>query len=61
LLFVAVVAKVNKPAGNNSNWEVIVRFDDDVEDGKIPPRRVPARFVLKRSDLDASISSFRSV
>jgi len=63
----AVVAKVMKPLGNgnastsSSNWEVVVRFDDDVEDGKIlPSRRIPARFVVKRSDLENSNSSHSS-
>jgi hypothetical protein len=38
---------------DNAIWEVIVRFEgDEDEAGKIPPRRVPARFVLRRSVVD---------
>lgn len=50
----AVVAKNPKaPTHGNGSWEVVVRFDDDEDDtGKAPPRRVPARFVLRRDDVD---------
>lgn len=49
----AVVAKNPRPPQHgNSFWEVIVRFEDDEDEtGKPPPRRVPARFVLLRSDV----------
>jgi len=40
------------PQHGNGCWEVIVRFEDDEDEtGKAPPRRVPARFVLLRSDV----------
>lgn len=44
----ATLAKSPKqPTG--STWEVVVRFEDDEDEtGKIPARRVPARFVLRR-------------
>eukprot|EP01031_Cornospumella_fuschlensis_P031006 gene31006-37473_t len=47
----AVIAKNPKPPLNsNTQWEVVVRFEDDEdENGNVPPRRVPARFVLRRS------------
>lgn len=52
----ALVAKNPKsPTGsNNSNgWEVVVRFEDDEDEaGKIAARRVPARFVLRRADVE---------
>lgn len=54
----ATVAKnpksVRDPSGTtNANNEVIVRFDDDEdESGKNPARRVPARFVLRRADVE---------
>jgi SAGA-associated factor 29 len=49
----AVVAKNPRPPQHgNSLWEVIVRFEDDEDDtGKSPARRVPARFILLRSDI----------
>ena len=49
----AVVAKNPRPPQHgNSFWEVIVRFEDDEDEtGKPPPRRVPARFVLLRTDV----------
>lgn len=56
----AIVAKTVKPPTGNGAWEIVVRFDDDVEDGKIPPRRVPARFVIKRSDLGDNLLSSSS-
>jgi hypothetical protein len=39
--------------GNETMWDVIVRFEDDEDEKgkKCPPRRVPARFVLARSNL----------
>lgn len=34
-------------------WEVIVRFEDDEDaTGKAPARKVPARFVLRRGDVE---------
>ncbi len=52
----AVVAKnpkSNRNGDRDSNNEVIIKFDDDEDDsGKNPARRVPARFVLRRSDLE---------
>mmetsp|Transcript_8182 Transcript_8182/g.8346 ORF Transcript_8182/g.8346 Transcript_8182/m.8346 type:complete len:230 (-) Transcript_8182:211-900(-) len=50
----AVVVKSPKnPTHGNGAWEVIVRFQDDEDDsGNTPARRVPARFVLKRSDIE---------
>lgn len=48
----AVVAKNPKNTGSNC-YEVVVKFDDDEdESGKIPSRRVPSRFVLRRSDVE---------
>ena len=45
----ALVVKNPKPPG----WEVIVRFEDDEDaTGKAPARKVPARFVLRRSDVE---------
>ena len=47
----AVVAKNPKRDGGVN--EVIVKFDDDEDDlGKNPARRVPARFVLRRTEED---------
>jgi len=52
----AVVAKNPKgpsPNATNQMWEVVVKFDDDEdESGKNPARRVPARFVLRRSEVE---------
>lgn len=50
----AVVAKNPKtPAHVNSSGDVIVRFEDDEDEtGVAPPRRVPARFVLRRNDVE---------
>ena len=50
----AIVAKNPKaPAHVNSPWEVVVRFEDDEDEtGVAPPRRVPARFVLKESEVE---------
>jgi SGF29 tudor-like domain len=50
----AQIVKTPKPPGHgNSNWEVVVRFEDDEdESGKAPARRVPGRFVLLRKDVD---------
>lgn len=53
----AVVVKTPKMPNNVSsgNWEVIVKFEDDEdEQGRNPARRVPARFVLRRSDVEDS-------
>jgi hypothetical protein len=48
-----VVKNPRPPTSVNGNWEVVVRFEDDEDDsGKAPPRRVPARFVLRRDDVD---------
>ena len=51
----AIVAKKPKaPAHVNSSWDVVVRFEDDEDEtGVAPPRRVPARFVLKESDVES--------
>lgn len=50
----AIVAKNPKPPlHGNSGWELIVRFEDDEDDsGHAPPRRVPGRFALRRSDVE---------
>lgn len=58
----AVVAKNNRSLGSgggvsNGNAqgssEVVLRFDDDEdESGRAPPRRVPARFVILREDVE---------
>jgi hypothetical protein len=52
----AVVAKnpkTNTRDGGVNNGDVVVKFDDDEdESGKNPARRVPARFVLRRSDVE---------
>lgn len=51
----AVVVKSPKNQSNssNGNYEVIVKFDDDEDDsGRNPARRVPARFVLRKSDVE---------
>lgn len=53
----AVVVKTPKPNGTNGNgtWEVVVKFEDDEDEaGRNPARRVPARFVLRRSDVEDS-------
>jgi hypothetical protein len=48
-----VVKNPRPPSSVNGNWEVIVKFEDDEDDsGKAPPRRVPARFVLRRDDVE---------
>lgn len=47
----AVVVKNPKVPNQSSNWDVIIRFDDDEDDsGVAPPRRVPARFVIPRPE-----------
>eukprot|EP01041_Mallomonas_annulata_P001112 gene1112-2162_t len=52
----AVVKNPKNPTHGNGAWEVVVRFhDDEDESGKTPPRRVPARFVLKHADIDDSV------
>lgn len=51
----AVVAKNPKASrgGDAGGSDVIVKFDDDEDDsGKNPARRVPARFVLRRGDVE---------
>jgi hypothetical protein len=46
----AVVVKSPKVPSQGQTWEVVVRFDDDEDEtGKAPPRRVPARFVMRES------------
>ena len=54
MFYKATVAKSPKPpAQGSSNWEVVVKFDDDEDNsGKNPARRVPARFVLRWSEED---------
>ena len=49
----AEVAKNPRPPQHgNSGWDVVVRFEDDEDEtGKKTPRKVPGRFVLKRSDI----------
>lgn len=46
----AIVAKNPKNSATASgNWDVVVRFEDDEDEtGRVPARRVPARFVLQR-------------
>lgn len=40
-------------SSGSSCLEVVVKFDDDEdENGRNPARRVPARFVLRRSDIE---------
>jgi len=55
----AQVAKTPKsPAHGNASWDVIVRFEDDEdESGKAPPRRIPGRFILKRSYVEYDFDS----
>lgn len=55
----AVVAKNPKPPSSPSGmWDVVVRFNDDEDDtGKSPARRVPARFVLLKRDVDQNYES----
>jgi hypothetical protein len=49
----AVVAKALKIPNSSVAFEVVVRFDDDEdESGRSPLRKVPARFVIKRSDVE---------
>jgi hypothetical protein len=48
----AIVAKTPKSVNGNAS-DVVVRFDDDDDDsGRSPLRKVPARFVIKRSDVE---------
>jgi hypothetical protein len=50
----AVVVKTPKSPAN----EVVVKFEDDEDEaGRNPARRVPARFVLRRSDVEDSDDS----
>ena len=45
----AVVVKA--PRQTPSHWEVAVRFDDDEDEtGRVPPRKVPVRFVVRIHD-----------
>lgn len=51
----AIVARNPKPSTHNSagSSSLIVRFEDDEDEtGAAPPRRVPGRFVLRRSDVE---------
>ena len=49
----AIVAKTPKSANASNVSDVVVRFDDDDdESGRSPLRKVPARFVIKRSDVE---------
>lgn len=50
----AIVAKNPKPPNaSNVNWDVIVKFEDDEDEtGKNPARKLPARFVLRRRDVE---------
>ena len=50
----AVVAKNPKATGSGSSPpDIVVRFEDDEDaTGKAPARRVPARFVLRRGDVE---------
>ncbi len=51
--YAEVVKNPRPPQHGNSGWDVVVRFEDDEDEtGRAPPRRVPARFVLRRSDLE---------
>lgn len=52
----AIIAKSPKPPSqSSSNWEVIVRFDDDEDDsGTSPPRRIPSRFLVKRDEVEVA-------
>ncbi len=52
--YAATVAKNPRPPQHgNSGWDLVVRFEDDEdESGRAPPRRVPGRFVLRRSDVE---------
>ncbi len=50
----AVLVKTPKGPAN----EVVVKFEDDEDEaGRNPARRVPARFVLRRSDVEDSDDS----
>lgn len=45
--------KLQQTTSSSSCLEVVVKFDDDEdENGRNPARRVPARFVLRRSDVE---------
>ena len=51
-----VVAKTPKAtlAAATFTFEVAIRFEDDEdESGKVPARRVPARFILRRVDVES--------
>ena len=48
-----VVKNPKAPTHNAGLWEVIIRFEDDEDEtGKAPPRRIPARFVLRKEDVE---------
>jgi hypothetical protein len=49
-----VVIKNPKSSNHSGSlWEVIIRFEDDEDEtGKAPLRRVPARFVLRKEDVE---------
>jgi hypothetical protein len=55
----AVVVKNPKtPLNPTGAWDVVVRFEDDEDEtGKIPARRVPARFVLERTVVEGDDES----
>lgn len=48
-----VVKNPKAPTHSAGLWEVIIRFEDDEDEtGKAPPRRIPARFVLRKEDVE---------
>ena len=47
-----VVKNPRPPQHGNSGWDIVCKFEDDEDaSGRAPPRRVPGRFVLRRSDI----------
>lgn len=49
----AVICKTPRPPAGSNDWDVIVKFNDDKDDfGKVPPRKIPSRFVVRRCDID---------